>query len=163
MLNDKRGAIGRTLARIPPEHREISFMTGQFGAYPHRSSRPDAYTNFVQYTQLSWSCQRYFSCTTARSGAPHISCSSSPSAPGMAEASTSRSSVASMCTSQLHVLNTHFLLLTGSNESWKLYAKNLPKSQHAQSAQVPPWARKAMTTYLTPPAHLGFSHRLSRL
>ncbi|KAI0774013.1 hypothetical protein C8Q74DRAFT_1200643 [Fomes fomentarius] len=30
MLNDKRGAIGRTLARIPPEHREISFMTGQF-------------------------------------------------------------------------------------------------------------------------------------
>ena len=34
LLNDKRGAIGRTLAKIPAEHREVSFMGGQFGEQP---------------------------------------------------------------------------------------------------------------------------------
>jgi len=29
LLNDKRGAIGRILSRIPPNYRLISFMGGQ--------------------------------------------------------------------------------------------------------------------------------------
>ncbi len=29
MLNDKRGVIGRTLAKIPEQYREVSFMFGQ--------------------------------------------------------------------------------------------------------------------------------------
>lgn len=30
MLNNKRSLIGKTLAKIKPEHREASFMAGQF-------------------------------------------------------------------------------------------------------------------------------------
>ena len=31
LLNDKRGVIGRMLAAVPPQYREVSFMAGQLG------------------------------------------------------------------------------------------------------------------------------------
>src|SRR5258707_15181187 len=31
LLNDKRSAIGRALSTVPPQYREMSFMTGQLG------------------------------------------------------------------------------------------------------------------------------------
>jgi hypothetical protein len=31
LLNDKRGAIGRSLSTVPPQYREFSFMVGQLG------------------------------------------------------------------------------------------------------------------------------------
>lgn len=33
LLNDKRGAIGRALASVPMQYREVSFMFGQLRAY----------------------------------------------------------------------------------------------------------------------------------
>ena len=38
LLNDKRGVIGRSLATIPQQYREVSFMLGQLSEY-WRSAR----------------------------------------------------------------------------------------------------------------------------
>ena len=41
LLNNKRGLIGRALAAVRPERREICFMFGQFGpSYPILSLAP---------------------------------------------------------------------------------------------------------------------------
>ena len=31
LLNDKRGVIGRSLSRVPPQYRTLAFMFGQYG------------------------------------------------------------------------------------------------------------------------------------
>ncbi|KAI0723006.1 hypothetical protein C8Q76DRAFT_721222 [Earliella scabrosa] len=51
MLNDKRGAIGRTLAKIPPQYREVSFMAGQF-VYSIVTELPAV---FLLYESAFWS------------------------------------------------------------------------------------------------------------
>ncbi|KAH9850061.1 hypothetical protein C2E23DRAFT_870278 [Lenzites betulinus] len=51
LLNDKRGAIGRSLARIPPQYREISFMGGQL-AYSVVTELPAV---FLLYDSAFWS------------------------------------------------------------------------------------------------------------
>ncbi|PPQ64796.1 hypothetical protein CVT26_002628 [Gymnopilus dilepis] len=51
LLNDKRGAIGRALAAIPPERREASFMGGQF-VYALLTEMPAV---FLLYDSPIWS------------------------------------------------------------------------------------------------------------
>ncbi|KAI0751457.1 hypothetical protein C8Q80DRAFT_1098040 [Daedaleopsis nitida] len=51
MLNDKRGAIGRTLAKIPPQYREVSFMAGQL-VYSIVTELPAV---FLLYDSAFWS------------------------------------------------------------------------------------------------------------
>ncbi|KAM5534871.1 hypothetical protein V8D89_011426 [Ganoderma adspersum] len=51
LLNDKRGAIGRALAKIPPEQREISFMAGQL-LYSIITELPAV---FLLYDSAFWS------------------------------------------------------------------------------------------------------------
>ena len=49
LLNDKRGAIGRALAAIPPAYREVSFMGGQLGAFFSHAHRQQ----FLTWCSLS--------------------------------------------------------------------------------------------------------------
>ncbi|TBU32011.1 hypothetical protein BD311DRAFT_655358 [Dichomitus squalens] len=51
LLNDKRGAIGRALSKIPPEYREVSFMAGQL-VYSIITALPAV---FVLYDSAFWS------------------------------------------------------------------------------------------------------------
>ncbi|KIY71813.1 hypothetical protein CYLTODRAFT_441049 [Cylindrobasidium torrendii FP15055 ss-10] len=51
MLNDKRGAIGRTLSSIPEQYRSITFMFGQF-LYTLLTELPAV---FVLYDSARWS------------------------------------------------------------------------------------------------------------
>ncbi|KAL7282194.1 hypothetical protein ACG7TL_003663 [Trametes sanguinea] len=51
LLNDKRGAIGRALSRVPPQYREVSFMFGQL-VYSVITELPAV---FVLYDSAFWS------------------------------------------------------------------------------------------------------------
>ncbi|KAI0771965.1 hypothetical protein BD413DRAFT_604100 [Trametes elegans] len=51
LLNDKRGAIGRALARVPPQYREVSFMGGQL-VYSVITELPAV---FLLYDSAFWS------------------------------------------------------------------------------------------------------------
>ncbi|OJT13348.1 hypothetical protein TRAPUB_10114 [Trametes pubescens] len=51
LLNDKRGAIGRALSRVPPQYREASFMLGQL-VYSVITELPAV---FVLYDSAFWS------------------------------------------------------------------------------------------------------------
>lgn len=51
LLNDKRGVIGRALATVPPQFRELAFMAGQF-AYAVITELPAV---FLLYDSPAWS------------------------------------------------------------------------------------------------------------
>ncbi|KAI0370166.1 hypothetical protein BV20DRAFT_966770 [Pilatotrama ljubarskyi] len=51
LLNDKRGAIGRALARVPPQYREVAFMFGQL-VYSVITELPAV---FLLYDSAFWS------------------------------------------------------------------------------------------------------------
>lgn len=51
LLNDRRGVIGRALARVPRQYRELAFMAGQF-AYTVLTELPAV---FLLYDSSFWS------------------------------------------------------------------------------------------------------------
>jgi hypothetical protein len=98
MVNDKNGAIGRTLRVIPEQYRETAFMGGQLRSFnyiylPFYGSCPI----FLQFMRSSRRFLPFISCTTARSGAVSSSFLFLLRASGMVVDFISKCLGASMC------------------------------------------------------------------